>query len=174
MPVGVLPPAQPKYILRGHCSPIHALHFSLDNSRLFTADADGWVVSWSLAYKRPVAAWKAHDNAVLGLASWGQSRIISHGRDSQLFVWKLGAEDEKALQKILPVDHPTGNAEKPEVILSLSVNTLNFCSFAWCWDERRYGAETGSLLTAKDVPDDRPILLAVPNTLDSDAVRHPY
>ena len=74
MPGQRLPPAQPVYVLRGHDTQVHALHFTQDNSRLLTGDADGWVVSWSLAYKRPVAVWKAHGGAVLGIASWGGER----------------------------------------------------------------------------------------------------
>ena len=42
-----------------------------------TADADGWVVSWNLSYKRAVAVWKAHGNAILALGSWGADRIIT-------------------------------------------------------------------------------------------------
>ena len=79
MPAERLPPAQPIYVLRGHIAQVHALHFTHDNSRLLTGDADGWVVSWSLAYKRPVAVWKAHGNAVLGIAGWGGERIITYG-----------------------------------------------------------------------------------------------
>ena len=62
-----LPPATPTYILRGHASAIHALDFYLENSRLASGDADGWIVVWSLMTKRPVAAWKAHDGAILGV-----------------------------------------------------------------------------------------------------------
>ena len=78
MSSGLLPPAQPAFILRGHSAQIHALHFTKDNARLLTADADGWVVSWNLASKRPVAAWKAHGNAILGLGSWETDRIITY------------------------------------------------------------------------------------------------
>ena len=73
----LLPPAQPAYVLRGHSAQVHALHFSQENLRLFTGDADGWVVSWNLAFKRPVASWKAHEKTVLGLGSWGHDRIIT-------------------------------------------------------------------------------------------------
>ena len=72
-----LPPAQPAFILRGHTAQIHALHFTHGNSRLLTGDADGWVISWNLAYKRAVASWRAHESAVLGLGSWGHDRIIT-------------------------------------------------------------------------------------------------
>ena len=41
--------------LRGHSAQIHALHFTKDKARLLTADGDGWIVSWNLASKRPVA-----------------------------------------------------------------------------------------------------------------------
>lgn len=72
-----LPPAQPAYILRGHAAQVHALHFTPDNTRLLTADADGWVISWDVAMKRPVAVWKAHGAAVLGLGSCGPDRVIT-------------------------------------------------------------------------------------------------
>lgn len=72
-----LPPAQPAFILRGHSAQIHALHFTDGNSRLLTGDAEGWIVSWNLAFKRPVAVWKAHANAILGVSSWGTDRIIT-------------------------------------------------------------------------------------------------
>ena len=61
------PPATPVYVLRGHASAIHALCFYSGNSRLLSGDADGWVVVWDTSTKRPVAAWKAHDAAVLGV-----------------------------------------------------------------------------------------------------------
>ena len=77
MPKETLSPPQPAFVLRGHSTPLHALHFTEDNRRLISGDADGWVVSWNLAYKRPVAVWKAHTSALLGLASWGFDRVIT-------------------------------------------------------------------------------------------------
>jgi len=74
----LLPAAQPTFVLRGHSARIHALHFTPGNARLLTGDADGWAVSWNLAYKRPVAVWRAHDSAILGLGSWGRDRIITY------------------------------------------------------------------------------------------------
>ena len=76
--MGELPPAQPTFILRGHSAQIHALHFTQGNERLLSADADGWVVSWNLSYKRPAAVWKAHSNTILALGSWGPHRIITY------------------------------------------------------------------------------------------------
>ena len=72
------PLAQPVYILRGHATQIHAVHFFRNNSRLVTGDADGWVVVWSLAFKRPVVVWRAHDSAILGVAPWGNERLITY------------------------------------------------------------------------------------------------
>lgn len=74
----ILPPAQPAYILRGHSAQVHSLHFTLDNQRLLTGDADGWLVSWNLAFKRPVASWKGHQKGILGIGSWGRDCIISY------------------------------------------------------------------------------------------------
>lgn len=72
-----LPPAQPTYVFRGHTAQIHALHFFRQNLRLLSGDAHGWVVLWSMTIRRPVAVWKAHSNAILGLGSWKNDRIIT-------------------------------------------------------------------------------------------------
>ena len=58
-------PATPKYILRGHAAPIHALDIFSQNLRLVSGDAEGWIVIWDLVTKRPVTVWKAHEGAVL-------------------------------------------------------------------------------------------------------------
>lgn len=83
MTTELLPPAQPAFILRGHSAHIHALHFTHGNTRLLTADAEGWIVSWNLAFKRPVAVWKAHDNAILAIGSWSSDRIITFVHNQQ-------------------------------------------------------------------------------------------
>lgn len=72
-----LPPAQPAYILRGHASQIHSTAFIRSNSRLVSGDADGWLVIWSLATKRPTAVWKAHEGVILGASAWGRDRLIT-------------------------------------------------------------------------------------------------
>jgi len=72
-----LPPAQPAYILRGHSAQIHSTSFIRSNSRLVTGDAEGWIVLWSLASKRPVAVWKAHKGAILGATAWDDQKIIT-------------------------------------------------------------------------------------------------
>jgi WD40 repeat protein len=72
-----LSPAQPVYILRGHSASIHAVLFIRSNSRLITADAEGWIVLWNVSTRRPVAVWKAHEASILGAAPWGDDRIIT-------------------------------------------------------------------------------------------------
>ena len=42
-----------------------------------TGDADGWIVVWSLAIKRPIAVWKAHEGTILGARGWGDGRLIT-------------------------------------------------------------------------------------------------
>lgn len=71
------PVAQPVYVLRGHGSQIHVVHFLRQNTRLITGDADGWVVVWDLTIKRPVAVWRAHSAAILGISHWGSDKIIT-------------------------------------------------------------------------------------------------
>lgn len=70
-------PALPAYILRGHKASVHAAAFVHGNERLLTGDADGFVVAWDLTIFRPRAVWQAHTNAILGLADWGNDRVIT-------------------------------------------------------------------------------------------------
>jgi len=72
-----LPSAQPSYILRGHSAQVHSVLFLHDNLKLLSGDADGWVVLWSIPIKRPKAVWRAHNNTILGLASWEDDKIIT-------------------------------------------------------------------------------------------------
>nr|OQO29416.1 hypothetical protein B0A51_02234 [Rachicladosporium sp. CCFEE 5018] len=129
-----LPPAQPKYTLRGHTAQVHAVRFLRRNSRLLTGDADGWIILWSVPIKRPVAAWRAHAQTILGVGVWGKGdeKIITHGRDNKLHVWQIRQEDETSLSKILPIEETTIERRAPWLLHSLDVNALNFCSFAMC------------------------------------------
>ena len=167
-----LPPAQPAFILRGHAAQIHVVHFTQDNARLLTGDADGWVISWSLAYKRPVAVWRAHSNAILGLGSWGSDRIITHGRDNQLLVWLLGGNDESTMEKTTPVetkDISNSLARKqPWLLHEIPVNAMNFCSFAVCRDGMPRPRTSQNCIKSSSSID--PILFAVPNTVESAAI----
>ncbi|KAL8747184.1 MAG: hypothetical protein Q9190_000891 [Brigantiaea leucoxantha] len=164
----VLPPAQPAFILRGHSAHVQALHFTSGNTRLLTADADGWVVSWNLSFKRPVAVWKAHANAILGLGSWLQDRIITHGRDNKLAVWQLGPSEEDSMAKTLPIDGPAQPTPQPWLLHVLTVNTLNFCSFAMCYDG--LPQPLPNLEGSEEKKPVFPILIAVPNTIDSGGI----
>ena len=167
-----LPPAQPAFILRGHSAQIHAVHFTPGNARLLTGDADGWVISWNLAYKRPVAVWRAHSNAILGLGSWGPDRIITHGRDNQLFVWLLGVDDEVLMEKSTPLEsRDTSNSlarKHPWLLHEIPVNAMNFCSFAMCRDGMPRPYSPSKVI--QDPPRHEPVLVTVPNAIDSSAV----
>lgn len=74
---GLRPPAQPVYVLRGHQAQIHTVQFIRANPLLATGDADGWLVLWALDTKRAAAVWKAHENAIVGIAAWDQDRVIT-------------------------------------------------------------------------------------------------
>ena len=63
-------PVGPSHLLRTHLAPINAVHFSGDNERLYSADADGHVVVTSTRSLRPIAQWKAHDDGILGIEEW--------------------------------------------------------------------------------------------------------
>ncbi|KAF3189479.1 ASTRA complex subunit [Orbilia oligospora] len=146
----------PVYVIRGHPSPVHSLHFYRSNSRLVSADAEGWVVLWDIPIRRPVAVWRAHDSAVLGVADWDDSNIITHGRDNKLYVWQVRSEDEPSLDTRLPVTSSSEHHRPPWLLHALDVNALNFCSFAMC----------PSLNSASSSQ----ILLAVPSSKDPNAI----
>ncbi|KAK5121743.1 hypothetical protein LTR85_004618 [Meristemomyces frigidus] len=148
-----LPPAQPAYVLRGHSAQIHSVLFLRQNLRLLSGDADGWVVFWDLPIKRPVAVWRAHSGSILGLGTWGDDRIITHGRDNKLLVWQLRNDDEHSASKVLPIDDGVTERRKPLLLHALPVNALNFCSFAKCNDlavpdEVDRAAQPGGILIA--------------------------
>ncbi|KAI4269736.1 MAG: hypothetical protein L6R38_007358 [Xanthoria sp. 2 TBL-2021] len=168
MSTELLPPAQPSFVLRGHSAHVHAVHFIQGNTRLLSADAEGWLVSWNLASKRPAAVWRAHAIAVLGIGSWGQDRIITHGRDNKLAVWQLGFHDEETVGKTLPADKPPITTPQPWLLHMLTVNTLNFCSFAMCLDGMPQPYAIHTAIKARKHPP--PILIAVPNTMDSGGI----
>lgn len=172
-----LPPAQPVYVLRGHCAQVHALRFLRNNLRLLAGDADGWVVLWDTPIRRAVGVWKAHAGPILGLGAWGEEKIITcvpfilcdedlelttsyrHGRDNKLCIWQLRAEDELDLSKTLPIDDSTSERKQPWLLHSLTVNALNFCSFAMCSQPLHQTSSTSSTETSS-------ILIATPGAQD--------
>ncbi|KAG6016698.1 hypothetical protein E4U41_004383 [Claviceps citrina] len=158
------PPA-PKFVLRGHQAAVHAAAFVRSNERLATGDSQGFVVLWDLLIMRARAVWKAHEGAVLGLRGWGSDKIITHGRDHKLIVWQLAEKDEGGMSTALPLDGGPAGGERPRpwILHLLEVNTMNFCSFAAC------PAEGGSSYT-RFLASSSEILIAVPNTLASEAV----
>ncbi|KAL6412255.1 hypothetical protein AUP68_04638 [Ilyonectria robusta] len=147
----------PKAILRGHKAQVHSATFIRGNSRLVTGDAEGYVVVWDLTIMRPRAVWRAHESAILGVQGWGNDKIISHGRDHKLIVWKLSLDDEENLSKTLPVEDVPTPRTQPWILHLLEVNTMNFCSFA------------ASSSSPGHMDDSSEILIAVPNTLASEA-----
>lgn len=160
-------PPQPKAILRGHKAQVHAAAFARSNERLLTGDADGFVVAWDLTIMRPRAVWQAHENAILGISGWGPDKIITHGRDNKLIVWKLSAEDEAVLSTTLPLSPTAQPRTKPWMLHLLEVNTMNFCSFA-STSASASGIASNPSVTASTA--DSGLLIAVPNTLASEAV----
>ena len=83
-------------------------------------------------------------------------------------MWKLGIEDESTLDKTLPVDAVEASNKLPWLLHMLTVNTLNFCPFAMCRDGMPQVLSTQKVLKDNNMPE--PILIAVPNTIDSGGV----
>ncbi|KAF3909853.1 hypothetical protein ABW21_db0205236 [Orbilia brochopaga] len=152
---------QPVYVMRGHAAPIHALHFYRSNSRLVSADADGWAVVWNLATRRPVAVWRAHNGAVLGVSDWDDCSIVTHGRDNKIYVWQLRPGDEAGLDTELPAASQS-DRRHPWLLHSLEVNALNFCALSMCYD----------IHTSSGVGNDDPrlVMVAVPSSRDPNSI----
>ncbi|TLS28612.1 hypothetical protein PpBr36_01419 [Pyricularia pennisetigena] len=151
-------PAHPRSILRGHKAQVHAAAFVRSNERLVTGDADGFIVVWDLTIMRPRAVWRAHDDVLLGIGGWGNDRLITHGRDNKLIVWQLRKADEDSLAKTLPVDPAAEDRPKPWLLYMLEISTMNFCTFSLCE------------MSSDALSEDREALIAVPNTLASEAI----
>ncbi|KAI4741851.1 WD40 repeat-like protein [Aureobasidium sp. EXF-12298] len=157
-----LPPAQPAYVLRGHNAQIHSVCFVRHNTRLLTGDAEGWLVLWNLASKRPVAVWRGHSAAILAVSTWTDDRLITHGRDSKLRVWQLKASDESTFSVVLPIEDPVTPRHEPWLLHTISVNTLNFCSFSACKTSPSEAAQLSSEAI------DTTLLVAVPGDTEGD------
>ena len=93
----------------------------------------------------------------------------SHGRDNKLLVWQLGLADEPTMDRTLPIDAALTSRKQPWLLHALPVNTLNFCAFAMCCDGMPQVLSSVKVVQDKDIP--CPILIAVPNTVDSGGVR---
>ena len=85
-------------------------------------------------------------------------------------VWQLTAADESDMAKTLPANGSLISVKQPWLLHSLFVNTLNFCSFAMTYQALPKPCP-GHLVVDDSNTKSRPILVAVPNTLDSGGVR---
>ncbi|KAI1123429.1 WD repeat-containing protein [Nemania abortiva] len=151
--------AQPKSVLRGHLTQVHAATFIRRDERLASGDADGFVVLWDLTIMRPRAVWRAHNGAILGISGWGDDKVVTEGRDNRLVVWKVTVADEENLSTNLPLDDSAPERPQPWILHILEINTMNFCSFAQCPPRPDMGPAVSEEL-----------FVAVPNTLATEAV----
>lgn len=91
-----------------------------------------------------------------------------HGKDDKLIVWKLTEQDESNMSVALPVDDPGSHRKQPWVLHILHVNTLNFCSFAYCKSQGQLGpSHLAELAMTEEVNE---LLIALPNTISSESV----
>jgi ASTRA-associated protein 1 len=75
-----------------------------------------------------------------------------------LIVWKLSEKDEAGMSTSLPIEEPAEPRPLPWMVHLLEVNTMNFCAFSSC----------APILVEEDSQE---LLIAVPDTLVSEAVR---
>ncbi|KAE8213550.1 hypothetical protein CF327_g2929 [Tilletia walkeri] len=170
--------AKPRWILRHHApASIHALAFAGPRSRsrsacLLSGDGDGRVSLTDLRSYRPRAFWQAHSDIILTVAEH-DGFILTHGRDNTIKMWKeRGDEDEGqetgvigqtvAVRVELPIAiNLMASLPKPECILTLEVNALNYCSFALLKVKSASDQGSSSQRTVQ------PFSLAVPHTIET-------
>ena len=58
--------------------------------------------------------------------------LYRHGRDSKINVWAFSDEDEQSMSTTLPIEDSSSHRKQPWLLHSLTIPTLNFCSFACC------------------------------------------
>lgn len=97
-------------------------------------------------------------------------QVFRHGRDYKLIVWQLGRDEEQHLSTKPPVEDVSTSRPEPKRLHLLEVNTMNFCSFAACPSVSAGEGNDDSL----SIDEAEEILIAVPHTLASDAVRSQY
>jgi hypothetical protein len=42
------------------------------------SDADGWIVVWDMAPRRPVAVWRGHEAGVLSIRNWDTDKLLTY------------------------------------------------------------------------------------------------
>lgn len=87
-------------------------------------------------------------------------------------MWKLGPDDERTMERTLPVDTKDLSSslamKQPWLLYAMPVNSLNFCAFAMCIDGMPQPSRT--MRTLKDSSNVEPILFVVPNAVEDAAV----
>jgi ASTRA-associated protein 1 len=91
-----------------------------------------------------------------------------HGKDNKLIVWKLTEQDEPNMSVALPVDDPESHRQQPWLLHVLHVNTLNFCSFAFCKSQGQIESTDSNVPALVEAANE--LLIALPNTINSESV----
>ncbi|ORY87876.1 WD40-repeat-containing domain protein [Protomyces lactucae-debilis] len=163
-------PPVPFFVLRGHHATIQCLCFHEDT--LFSGDAHGFVIRWSLTTCRPLAIWRAHKDALLTVACY-KNRIVTHGRDNKLLIWEILNDDQMSTR--LPLSTTEARLLKPGQVdpctrakpflqASLDVNALNFCQMSITPSIPRGSSASSSSSHAPG------IMIAVPGLLGSEYI----
>jgi len=79
-----------------------------------------------------------------------------------LRIWQLKASDESTFSVVLPIEDPTTPRHEPWLLHTISVNTLNFCSFSACHPSP---SEVAQLFSEAI---DTTLLVAVPGDTEGD------
>lgn len=77
-------------------------------------------------------------------------------------VWQLRESDESTFSVVLPIEDPVTLRHEPWLLHTISVNTLNFCSFSSCEASPSEAAQLSS--EAKETT----LLVAVPGDREGD------
>jgi WD40 repeat protein len=97
------------FTLRNHKSSVTCISsVTFDEAYVVSGDKDGNITVWDTSIRRSKYNWKGHTDSILSILQW-RNYLVTHGRDSSIKFWKF-------------------DNQKPEEILEIPINCLNFCN----------------------------------------------
>ncbi|CAG8644989.1 7798_t:CDS:10, partial [Funneliformis mosseae] len=144
------------YPLYNEIYQINHLEFYQNNTKLISGDAEGIIIIWDMNTMRPTLQFKAHNEGILRCL-FLNNKLISHGRDNLLKLWKIdrnSLNDDKRFISEEKIVEIKDDDDEPKLEKCLSVNSLNFCKFDYCFKG----------------DNDQDILIALPSSKGSAAI----
>lgn len=96
------------FSLRSHGAAVTAL--TTTSKGLVLGDRNGVAIIWNLELRRPLVRWVVHTDMVVTILEW-EEYLVTHGKEGEIAVWEFANQ-----------------AQPPKLVVSIPVNSLNFCN----------------------------------------------